>query len=1036
MTKNRATSFPAFWCVHDDHWFLEASIKSFSNELPCTVFVSKKAWNGSDGPWERCVEVAEKAGAEVVIGEWPDESLHRRSALAEMKSRGHRFALIPDGDEIISPELLEAVLRIGKEDLADVVRVRMDTYWKSPEYVIRPREELAPIIALNCQESEHDYIREYTGKRLLVLSPEYGVLHHLSYAGPDERILRKIETWGHRTEVVSDWKNRIWAGWDSDRAMRNLHPTHPPFYGFTERIPVPEILQGVVFESKGHIAPERPKKWPKVSVVIPLYGGLEDIRNCLVSLENCSDLLHEVIVVDDKSPDEAASVAKDFSFAKLLKNKKNLGFGETCNRGYESSTGEVIIFLNSDTRVPRAGLIRLVESLTSSGTIGAAGPLTNNAGYYQRIQPAYTEVANLDLFADDFALRDSDDQDVSMLVGFCLAVKRSLIEELKESPFDPCFGKAMFEDTDLCYRILRAGYRLRLATRSYVHHEGSSTLRRGSEHPVSILKKNEQIYRQKWKDDIDFGFASHLSGFGQGAITFYEVRRPEKVRKEMSKLAKRANISLCMIVRNEERVLQDCLKSVNGIFSQIVIIDTGSTDSTIKIAKNFTSEVHEISWPDSFALARNESLKFAKGQWIFWMDADDTLPLLSAEIILNAVISAPNDVIGFIVPVQFVEEGSFGGTRVDHVKLFRNFPGVSFEGRIHEQIIQSLREHGGKIARLPAVVLHSGYDTSLEGQAKKHLRDNELLKLDLQDRPDHPFVLFNLGMTSHYCGDHESAVDWLTQSIAKSGCEESHVRKAFVLLGMSYKLLGDGKKALETFTQGLEVVGDDPELKFQIALILTAQNQLEDALSEYLGMPETVEDHFSSIDIGILTFKRSFNIAQLFHEIGRYSNARDWWKRSLLENPMFMPSAESYFEAAAKVGSPNDMLEASQYVLKVEGASSKWALMRAKRAQAIGLDEEGELRKLLSENPGANGPGLLLATRRLDLGDENGAKPLLRLLDEWGCAEASFYLGVVATKEENFEEALRWMLRAHSLEPDHKQTNEQIMVLKKILDSK
>jgi hypothetical protein len=255
-------------------------------------------------------------------------------------------------------------------------------------------------------------------------------------------------------------------------------------------------------------------------------------------------------------------------------------------------------------------------------------------------------------------------------------------------------------------------------------------------------------------------------------IVFRPDRHPDALSKRMREMARRANITLCMIVRDEERVLGACLKSAKDVFSQIVVIDTGSKDRTREIAASFGAEVYEIEWPDSFAAARNESLRYAKGRWIFWMDADDTLSFDAAMAILEAAIHAAKDMVGFVVPVQFVETDLAGATRVDHVKLFRNVPGVQFEGHIHEQILPSLRAHGGRIGRISAVVLHSGYDTSPEGQAKKRVRDEKLLKLDLEERPDHPFVLFNLGMTAHYCDDHPAAIEWLTKSLEVSKPED------------------------------------------------------------------------------------------------------------------------------------------------------------------------------------------------------------------------------------------------------------------------
>ena len=72
--------------------------------------------------------------------------------------------------------------------------------------------------------------------REIVLGPEHGVLHHLSYCGPDERILKKLSTWSHRNEVVDEWVQRVWCQWPQDRLMGNLHPTHPTAYGWIKHI--------------------------------------------------------------------------------------------------------------------------------------------------------------------------------------------------------------------------------------------------------------------------------------------------------------------------------------------------------------------------------------------------------------------------------------------------------------------------------------------------------------------------------------------------------------------------------------------------------------------------------------------------------------------------------------------------------------------------------------------------------------------------------------------------------------------------------
>src|SRR3979411_386218 len=86
-----------------------------------------------------------------------------------------------------------------------------------------------------------------------------------------------------------------------------------------------------------------------------------------------------------------------------------------------------------------------------------------------------------------------------------------------------------------------------------------------------------------------------------------------------------ARVSLCMIVKNEAANLPACLASIQGLPPEIVVVDTGSTDHTRDIALQFGAKVYDFPWVDSFAAARNESLKHATGDWIFWLDADDRL---------------------------------------------------------------------------------------------------------------------------------------------------------------------------------------------------------------------------------------------------------------------------------------------------------------------------------------------------------------------------------------------------------------------------
>ncbi|MBS1707571.1 MAG: glycosyltransferase family 2 protein, partial [Armatimonadetes bacterium] len=546
---------PTAVCVHDDHWFLEPVVKAVLPAGPVTVFVSRMAWDGSDGPWERCVEAADRAGAEVVLGDWSSESEHRKAALAEMKRRGAHHFLCLDGDEVCSPELLQTLKHIAKQDLSGHVRCRMETYWKSASYAVRPREEIAPVVMLDARYSEHVHIREYTGRKPLVLCEEHGLLHHLSYAGPDERIRRKVSTWGHRHEVVDGWYQRVWLGWDEDRTMRDLHPTHPACYRAVERVLVPEVLAAAPEFIADSANPERPEPWPKVSVVVPVFGAAEEVRRCLASLDALYAEFHEVIVVDDHGPRDAVEAAQGFN---VVQTPENRGFAEACNCGYREATGDTALFLNSDAELTKAGLYRLIETLTSSPSIGAAGPFSDGAGYFQHF-PLPSPTTDANLFAQDFAWRDAEDFDANMLVGFCLAVKKQAIDAVGGEPFDERFGKGFFEDNDLTYRLQRARLRTVVSARSFVRHSGGASMRHLDEDANALLKANQAVYEAKWREDLATGFASHLCGPEPSPVCFDWSREPQRLKKETLKLAKQADISLCVIAKDEERVIGDLL---------------------------------------------------------------------------------------------------------------------------------------------------------------------------------------------------------------------------------------------------------------------------------------------------------------------------------------------------------------------------------------------------------------------------------------------------------------------------------------------
>ena len=324
----------------------------------------------------------------------------------------------------------------------------------------------------------------------------------------------------------------------------------------------------------------------------------------------------------------------------------------------------------------------------------------------------------------------------------------------------------------------------------------------------------------------------------------------------------RPRISLCMIVRDSARTLPACLESIRPWVDEMVIVDTGSVDETPRIVESFGGRLFHFPWCDDFSAARNESLRHARGDWLFWMDSDDTIrPECGSGLRRLVERDVPPHVMGFIMQVHCPGSSEDGVpdtdvTMVDHVKLFRNRPDLRFDHRIHEQILPAIRAAGGEVAWTDLYVVHSGSDQSPAGQAKKFERDFRILNLELAERPEHPFTLFNLGMTHCHASQFAEAVEYLRRGIARSGPGEPHLRKAFALLVFARMRLGRHDEAMEATRRGRALFPRDTELRFREGVLLHELGRLGEARQAYLdAISMGDERHFSSVDRALTGFQ-------------------------------------------------------------------------------------------------------------------------------------------------------------------------------------
>lgn len=239
-------------------------------------------------------------------------------------------------------------------------------------------------------------------------------------------------------------------------------------------------------------------------------------------------------------------------------------------------------------------------------------------------------------------------------------------------------------------------------------------------------------------------------------------------------------ISLCMIVRDEEAVLGRCLSSVNGLFDELVIADTGSTDKTKQIALAFGAKVYDFPWTDDFAAARNFAFSKGTGDYLVWLDADDVIPGESASR-FSALRERLEREQPDLVRCPYLS----GNVRFYRERFLRRGAGFLWQGRVHECIAPQ-----GKVTEADFAVRHLG-------SAKPRGMRNLLIYLKWkEEEPLSARDLYYYGRELCYHGLWEEAAAMLETMLHSKGWYVNQI-DACRLLALCRERTGDRNAALQ-----------------------------------------------------------------------------------------------------------------------------------------------------------------------------------------------------------------------------------------------
>ena len=238
----------------------------------------------------------------------------------------------------------------------------------------------------------------------------------------------------------------------------------------------------------------------KLTIVVPIYNALSDVKNCLTSLLEANLLKQtKVILMDDCSNKETQNYLQKFtnkhSNFKLCRNNQNLGFIKNCNKGIDLAKGDIVVLLNSDTKVPLGFDKRVLQCFKSDKNIALASPLSIHSGFFKIPENKKYQLPQIDKI-----VQKTSENKYPMITpeGFCYALRKEVTDKIGK--LDEIFGMGYCEEDDLDMRALLYGYRTVLIDNLIVYHKRHASF--SSEKRKEILEQNQKIFRRRWSNQL------------------------------------------------------------------------------------------------------------------------------------------------------------------------------------------------------------------------------------------------------------------------------------------------------------------------------------------------------------------------------------------------------------------------------------------------------------------------------------------------------------------------------------------------------
>jgi len=365
------------------------------------------------------------------------------------------------------------------------------------------------------------------------------------------------------------------------------------------------------------------------------------------------------------------------------------------------------------------------------------------------------------------------------------------------------------------------------------------------------------------------------------------------------------DLSLCMIVKNEEYSLPQTLKSVKEVVDEMVVLDTGSTDRTVEIAKELGAEVYHFEWCNDFSAARNESLKYVQGKWVLVLDADEVLTPSIVPEMKQAMKSDRHLVINLVRQEVGASQSPYSLVS----RLFRNHPEVRFSRPYHAMVDDSVQEllqrepHWQVVSLSTVAILHYGYQPGAIAALDKYTRARTAMEGFLASHPNDAYVCSKLGALYIQIGQLNEGIELLERGLTSTQVEPPVLFELHYHLGNAYTRLKNFNLALEHYKAAIQ----QPILS---QLKLGAYNNLGNLLLSAGDLTTAKTAYETTLKIDPSFAAGHNNLGMTLKALGRMEEAIASYQKAIKLNPDYADAYQNLGVVLLKIGRVPESLSA------------------------------------------------------------------------------------------------------------------------------